>query len=46
MGGMEWEVKARFKSKRTGVYLWLIHVDKWQKSTEHYKAIILQLKIN
>ena len=26
------------------VYLWLIHVDVWQKSTQHCKAIILQLK--
>ena len=25
------------------VYLWLIHVDVWQKPTQHYKAIILQL---
>ena len=28
------------------VYLWLIHVVLWQKPTQHYKAIILQLKIN
>ena len=27
------------------VYLWLTHVDVWQKPTQHYKAIILQLKI-
>ena len=26
--------------------LWLIHVDIWQKETQYYKAIILQLKIN
>ena len=30
----------------TYMYLWLIHVDIWQKPTEHCKAIILQLKIN
>ena len=24
----------------------LIHVDVWQKPTQYYKAIILQLKIN
>ena len=30
----------------TYVYLWLIHVDVWQKSTQYYKAIILPLKIN
>ena len=28
------------------VYLWLIHVDVWQKPTYYCKAIILQLKIN
>ena len=28
------------------VYLWLIHVDVWQKPTQYCKAIILQLKIN
>ena len=27
------------------VCLWLIHVDVWQKQTQHCKAIILQLKI-
>ena len=30
----------------TYVYLWLIHVDVWQKPTQYCKAIILQLKIN
>ena len=25
---------------------WLIHVDKWQKPTQYFKAVILQLKIN
>ena len=28
------------------VYLWLIHVDIWQKPAQHCKAIILQLKLN
>ena len=28
----------------TYVYLWLIHVNVWQKPTQFYKAIILQLK--
>jgi len=27
-------------------YLWLIHLDVWQKPTRYYKAVILQLKIN
>ena len=33
--------------KREGiyVYLWLIHVDVWQKLTQYCKAIILQLKL-
>ena len=41
-----WEVGWRFKREWTYVYLWLIYVDVWQKPTQHYKAIILQLKIN
>ena len=28
------------------VYLWLIHVDVWQKPTQYCKVIIFQLKIN
>ena len=28
------------------VYIWLIHVDVWQKPTQYYKASILQLKKN
>ena len=31
-------------SRGTYVYLWLIHVDVWKKSTQYCKAIILQLK--
>ena len=34
----------RFKREGTYVYLWLIHVDEWQKPK--HQAIILQLKIN
>ena len=41
---MGWEVGGRFKREETYVYLWLIHVDVWQKPTKFYKAIILQLK--
>ena len=26
------------------IYLWLIHINVWQKSSQYYKAIILQLK--
>ena len=28
------------------IYLWLIHIDVWQKSNQYCKAIINQLKIN
>ena len=45
MGG-RWELEGSFKRKGTYVYLRLIHVDEWQKPTQHCKAIILQLKIN
>ena len=44
--GMGWEAGRRFRRKGTYVYLWLIHADVWQKPTQYYKAIILQLKIN
>ena len=43
---MQWKVGGRFKREGTYVYLWLIHVDAWQKPTQYCKAIILQLKIN
>ena len=36
---------TRFKREWTYVYLRLIHVDVWQKPTQYYKLIILQLKI-
>ena len=36
----------RFKREGLYVYLQLIHVDVWQKLTQYYKAMILQLKIN
>ena len=40
------EVVGRFKREEIYVYLWLIHVDVWQKSTQYCKEIILPLKIN
>ena len=40
------EVGGKFKREDTYVYLWLIHVDVWQKPTKYCKAIILQLKMN
>jgi hypothetical protein len=41
---MVWEVGGRLKRKGTCVYRWLIHVDVWQKPTQHYTATFLQLK--
>ena len=35
---------GRFKSRATYVYLGLIHVVVWRKSTPYCKAVILQLK--
>ena len=39
------KAEGRFKREGTYIYLWLIHVDGWQKPTLFCKAIILQLKI-
>ena len=44
-GAVGVRVEGRFKREGTHVYLWLIHVDVSQKPTQHYKAIILQIKI-
>jgi len=41
-----WELKGSFKREETYVYLWLVHVDVWQKPTQYCKTIIPQLKIN
>ena len=38
------EMGGRFKREGIYVYLWLTHVDVWQKTTKLCKAIILQLK--
>ena len=40
------EVGGRFKREGIYIYLWLIHVEVWQKTTKFCKAIILQLKNN
>ena len=37
-------MEGRFGREGTRVYLWLILVDVWQKTTKFCKAIILQLK--
>ena len=39
-------VGGRFKKEETYVYLWLIHVNVWQKPMQCCKVIILQLRIN
>ena len=39
-------VGGPFKREGTYVYLWLTHVDVWQKSTQHCKAIILRSKLS
>ena len=44
--GVGWEVGGRFKKEATYEYLWLIRGDAWQKPTQYFKAIMLQLKIN
>ena len=41
---MGWEMGEGFRRERTYVYLWLIHVDVWQKPTQCCKAIVLQSK--
>ena len=43
-GGKGREMGGRFRKEETQVYLWLILVDVWQKTTKFYKAIILQFK--
>ena len=43
-GGMRREMGGRFKREGIYVYLWLIHVEVWQKTTKFCKAIIFQLK--
>ena len=41
-----WDAVGSRKEVKEGGYLWLIHADVCQKSTQHCKAIILQLKLN
>ena len=35
---------GRLRREGTYLYLWLIHVDVWQRPTQYCKALILQLK--
>ena len=34
----------RVKREGTYIYIWMTHIDVWQKPTQFCKAIILQLK--
>ena len=43
-GGGVAEGWAGFSMRGTHVYLWLTHVDVWQKPSQYCKVIILQLK--
>ena len=45
-GGRGWEAGGSYKKEGSYLYLWLIHVDTWQKPIQYCKAIIFQLKIN
>ena len=38
--------RGLLKKEGTYVFLWLIYIVVWQKSTQYCKVIILQLKIN
>ena len=38
-------IGRRVQDGGTHVYLWLIHVDVWQKPPQYCKVIILQLKL-
>ena len=46
MGGMTGGVGGSFKKEGVSVYLWPIHIAVWKKSIQHWKAIILQLKMS
>ena len=41
---MVWEMGGGFKREGSYVYLRLIHVDVWQKSTQYCKQLNLKLK--
>ena len=45
---MVWVVGERFKRNWTCVYVWLIHVDVWQKPTQHcsYTSIKKKKKLD
>ena len=44
--GGGWGGRLGGRLRRGHIHLWLIHVDIQQKSTQYFKAIFIQLKIN
>ena len=40
-GVMRWEVGGAFRREGVCVYLWLIHVDVWEKPTQYSKAFVV-----
>ena len=44
--GIGWQAERKFRREETRVYLWLTHVDVWQRPTQYCGAGIPQLKIN
>ena len=41
---MGWEVTGRLRREGTYVYLWLIHVDVWQKPTQYCNYLSIKNK--
>ena len=42
----EIQIVVKTERERTYVYLWLIHVDVWQRPKQYCRALVLQLKKN
>ena len=40
----EWEMGGGFRRQGTYVYLWLIHVDVWQRLAQYCRAVVLLKK--
>ena len=43
--GSGWEMEGRLKREGTYVYLWLIHVDVWQKPTQYCNYASIKNKL-
>ena len=44
-GWMEWEVGWRLRREEIYVYIWLTHVEGWQKSSQHCNSLPIKNKI-